>query len=210
MKRTWRIAVLLVLGAITWFAATRRLHPLSDPTTSGQLTGHSANFDHLIQMIEDTMQEESARVEVRTSFAVPLSKDEIRDAVQNCLQHVLTDPDLADSREFYGTPGALDVVLVNDDIAWPDGLDLKIEGLRLRFGAQSNSNPEGDRILGVFLGKLDVRGPATGFFDQNIILTLGNVGGARNGGVIGGCLVSYTVDKVGDVVQVRYAGWRDP
>ena len=167
----------------------------------------------MTKIIDATVQQQTKRVVSRTPFSAPLSTVEIRDAVQISLRHVLTDSDLAVSREFYGTPGGKDVGLVNDgSIPWPDGLDLRANGYQLRFAGQrrANKNQESDRVLGIFLSGLDVRGPANGFLDGNITLFLSNVGGTRNGGVIGGCQVYYAVDRIDGVINTTYVWAFDP
>jgi hypothetical protein len=185
--------------------------PFSDPTNAVASTDKSVDFDSLTKLIDDTIGKEVGE-EKRVPFSPPLTSAQTLDALQQCVHHALTHPDLMETRDFYGTRGDADIVLVNDGpVKWPDGLLRVVEGWRLRFASQTTADaPGSDRKLGIRLDKLDLLAPSSGFLDGNITLTLTNVGGGRNGLVMGGCLVFYRVRKDGDKVVATCAGSLDP
>ncbi len=174
-------------------------------------SGSQEEFDSIIELINETVGEPDAQ-EPPEPFDPPLTDAEIASIVQQCVRHAITDPALQSTRDFYGTPGNKDVVLLNDlPTKWPDGFRTEIDGFRLRFGSPNQTNGDSDRMLGIGLGKLDVRAPPFfGSFEGNVILVLQNVGGVRNGAVIGGCSVFYKICRDGDKVVAEFWGWFDP
>ncbi len=179
--------------------------PVNVTTSSKKL----ADYDSLLALIEDTLGRPIGKDETKQPpFSPPLNDDQIRDALRQSIAHVLTSSDLADSRDFYGTHGDSEVILVNDGpIKWPDDLKPEVAGFRLRFASQFE--PDGqckDRILGIRLEKRDLLAPSDGFMDGNISLSLINAGGTRNGAVIGGCSVYYVV-QIREGTIVARAGW---
>lgn len=184
---------------------------LSEQAKAAAQPDVNSEYDSLVKLIVDTVGE-PVEEEKPPPFSPSLTAEQAVDIVGQCVCHVLTHPDLAHSREFYGTKGDCDVVLVNDGaIDWPDGYEPRVEGYNLRFASHGNANRDDeDRKLGICLGKLDLLAPSHGFVDGNVVLILANVGGIRNGAVIGGCSVYYVVEKKGDEFAVRCVWAVDP
>ena len=187
--------------------------PFDGPANATTSSKTLADYDSLLALIEDTLGRPIGKDETtQPPFSPPLNDDQIRDALRQSIAHVLTSPELADSRDFYGTHGDSEVILVNDGpINWPDNLNPEITGFRLRFASQFE--PDGhcsNRRLGIRLEKLDLLAPSDGFMDGNIELSLINAGGTRNGAVIGGCIFCYVVQKRDDAVVANAACWFDP
>lgn len=183
--------------------------PFDGPVNSTSPSKKMADFDSLLALIEDTLGRPIGEDDKgQPPFSPPLNDVQIRDALQQSVAHALTSPNLADTRDFYGTHGDSEVILVNDGpIKWPDDLKPEVAGFRLRFASQFE--PDGqckDRILGIRLDKLDLLAPSDGFMDGNITLSLINAGGTRNGAVIGGCSVYYVV-QIREGTIVARAGW---
>jgi hypothetical protein len=183
--------------------------PFDGPVNSTSPSKKMADFDSLIALIEDTIGSPIGEEdEKQPPFSPPLNDVQIRDALRQSVEHAITSPDLADTRDFYGTHGDSEVILVNDGpIKWPDDFKPEVAGFGLRFASQFA--PDGqckDRRLGIRLDKLDLSAPSDGFMDGNIVLSLINVGGTRYGTVIGGCRVYYVVQIREDKIVAR-AGW---
>jgi|GEM_PF-7080235 len=168
-------------------------------------------FAEILDKIEETLQEVDERPATEP-FSRPLHAAQILEAVQQSLRHALTSPELANTREFYGPPGDPTVVLVDDgDVSWPAGLRLQLDGFRLKFGPANNVPSDQDHVLGIHLSKLDVAGPPRRIiWDGNIQLTMSNVGGGRNGMVIGSSMIWYVVTPVDGWVEVSFGGSLDP
>jgi hypothetical protein len=136
---------------------------------------------------------------------------QICDAVLNDL---LNNPDLQDSRDFYGTTGDKQVALVSysrSDCNWPSFYRPAIPGyivLRINDGAgRDDSKP---RTLGFRLDKFNPWQKTTGIFDAPVCVTIMNAGGSSNGGVVGGCNVFYGLERNSGRWTVQYQGALDP
>jgi hypothetical protein len=113
-----------------------------------------------------------------------------------------------DAREFYGTAGSNQVVLFGD---WPKDFQPIVKGIELKFDPSAAAKDEDtDRVLGIGLTKLDMRAPSDGVFSGNVEINLSNVGGSKNGMVIGGRLNYFRVHRDGDKVVATCSGWIDP
>jgi hypothetical protein len=226
MKRYGCMTPWLVLCAVVGCTGTSPTEPCptasvdqSRPTHLDDPFAHTPvpsdqprDFDTLVRMIEDTIGSSIVEEQPPIPFSPPLNDRQVREAVQQCVDHAVTSPFLAHVRDFYGTPGDTEVVLVsNGPIMWPKGLRHEVGGLRLRFASATEMcGPDQDRKLGIRLDKLNVVGPVTRFMDGNIELVLTNVGGDRNGAVQGGCSVIYIVEKDEDAVVASCQMWIDP
>ena len=184
---------------------------LAVPRIPSHLPTNRPTLTALVKLIEATIGSSVAK-EQPIPFSPPLNDRQVCEAVQQCVDHAIMSPSLAKPRDFYGTPGETEVVLLNDGpIIWPKGLKHEVGGFRLRFASAAEvCGPDQDRKLGIRLDKLDVVGPARGFLDGNIELVLTNVGADRNGAVNGGCIVIYVVKKDEDAVVASYRMWIDP
>ena len=184
-----------------------------DPFSDDSLVGDKAEpieFDDLVALIERTVPiEESKKAK---PLLPPPSPEQLLDAIDQVVHDVLTNSQLKDNREFYGTPNSRRVVLVNDSaLSWPDDYEPKVDGFDVEFSPENRyRQPDQDRILGIRLHKVDLRKQSTWFLDGDIAIILLNAGGDRNGIVEGGCIIYYTVDRQGDTVTARFTGLMDP
>lgn len=195
--------------------ATRSLPSADDPfataTSNDRPSQPPSDIDSFVAFTESTVGKPDRR-EVNP-FDPPLTDAQMRDALRQCVRHALTDPELQSTRDFYGTSGNQDIALVDGpEVTWPRGLRPSAAGFRFRLNsAKTSAGEESDRMLGIRLLKLDVRAPSAGFFmDGNVALVLTNVGGARNGDAVGGCVVCYIIQREGSTVIARCSGWFDP
>jgi hypothetical protein len=148
--------------------------------------------------------------------ATPLpSNDEVKEILQAIIKHVLTDPDLRDTRDFYGTARDKTFTLTDGgvfggkQIGWPKEFIPETHGFKL---VQVRRDPFADqrRILGIRLDKFDLKQGKTDLFDAPIEVCLFNAGGSANGAVIGGCTVYYVPKRVGKRWTVECTGTLDP
>ncbi len=168
------------------------------------------SVEELIDQIESSTEGNNEKPPL-IPFDPPLTAAEIKGILQQCLQQILTEADFKSTREFYGTPGSTDIVLVNDSkLPWPADFNPKVKGFNLRFAQSISVDLDGNRVLGIRLEKLDVAAPNSGLFDGNITLVLSNVGGTKNGAVIGGSLTFFSIHRQGDTYVAKYSGSFDP
>lgn len=191
----------------------------------GSITDHESNsgstenkseetsqksFDTLVDLMDSSATDET-RQPPPTPFDPPLTAPQINELLQQCLQHLLTDADFKDERDFYGTPGNTEVVLLsNSQTEWPAGFQPQVKGYDLRFDQPKSVEYDGNRILGIRLEKLDVTAPASGLFEGNIKLVLSNVGGTKNGIHTGGCITNFTVIREGNSYSAKCTLSFDP
>lgn len=145
---------------------------------------------------------------------VAVAADEAsRDAaiLDAALADLLTNPQLARHREFYG--GA-DVGLV-EYAGFPSGYEPKVSGFRFKLHSPKSGGTTRPKQLIVGLGGywLD-RSPATNELAHmftaltraGLVLTIWSSGG----GAIGSGFASYEVERAGNGWALRYAGYEDP
>lgn len=147
-------------------------------------------------------------------------KELILDAV---LHDVLNNPDLKDTREFYGTAGDRRIALVTDHdygIPWPAGYQPVLPGwtvIRVEWGA--DPDPTELRLLGIRIHKFSEKNKEqvseknkeqAKLLDSPIEVAIFNAGGYKNGAVMGGCSVYYRPKQVGGKWIVELAGSFDP
>jgi len=148
--------------------------------------------------------------------------------LQQVVLDLLTNPDLKSSREFYGTSGDKKLALRTDSsLAWPKDWRPKIPGYDIRFRSGENRVldfiywhvPYGvevysyiqqlrPRLLGVSLNTLHLDPRRQD--DDQICVSLFNIGGDANGGAGGGCIVYYRLKREKGKWAVEYAGSIDP
>ena len=146
--------------------------------------------------------------------------DADRKAIYDALvRHVLEDPELRFSRDFYGTPGDNRFALVAGiyDLSWPDSYTPSVGGYEIvRVDRGANIDPHSPRLLGIRLDKIDLdykRDPNKfrPFGDGQIEITLLCAGGTgEGGGPIGGCSVYYDAHRDGEKWSVECIGAIDP
>lgn len=150
-----------------------------------------------------------------------LSKADRLAISQAVLADVLSDPSMAGSRDFYGTPGDPRVALIDGSdgysLPWPKGLPAKIAGYQVvRTRGSASASPNQPRLLGVALTKLDLPQPKAEakdweeMFDSPVQITVTNAGGDSNGAVIGGCIVGYNVKRENGKWIVKQVWAMDP
>lgn len=167
---------------------------------------------------KDRPQDESS--EIKRS-----DRELILDAV---LHDVLNNPDLKDTREFYGTAGDHRIALVTDrdyGIAWPAGYQPVLPGwtvIRVEWGA--DPDPNEPRLLGIRINKFSEKNKGqvseknkeqaklldSPLLNSPINVTIFNAGGSKNGDVIGGCIVYYRPKQVGGKWVVQLDALLDP
>lgn len=157
-------------------------------------------------------------------LADPIVHDPKRKAIFDAvLHHALTDPRLADSRNFYGTPGDRKFALVTNThygVPWPDWYIPAVEDFECTRALEGSvTDAMQPRLLGIRLNKFntdDRTGADTedqaeaelfSLPDGEIAITLLNAGGNAGGVAIrGGCTVYYDVERDGDEWIVKYIG----
>ncbi len=158
-----------------------------------------------------------ARVAVDRIITPPDSLDSDRITVLDALLNdLLNNPELQDSRDFYGTPGDKNVVLIDDPAApLPKGYHPSVPGFKITIHPpETQAPPDADRQIGICIDKLNLEPAANEtaglFFDAPIEARMFNAGGSKNGGVIGGCIISYRANREHDKWQVQWLGMLDP
>jgi hypothetical protein len=149
--------------------------------------------------------------EQKPTPAKPLPfNDEVKEVLQAVITDVLTNPDLKDTREFYGTAKDNTVTLVdNEKLGWPKEFKPDAHGYKL---VEVRPDPFANRrrILGIRLDRFELKPGKSGPHDESIQVCVFNAGGDANGGVIGSCTVYYGLKRVGKHWAVEYAGLLDP
>lgn len=129
-------------------------------------------------------------------FDPPLSPEDKISVLQQCINKVLLDPAYQGSREFYGTAGQETVYLVDgQNHKWPKDFNPTVKGFRVRLGHPDVGGQNENRMLGLRLQKIDLSAPSINPLDGNFVVSFENVGGYRNGVVIGGQSIHYCVSK---------------
>lgn len=183
-------------------------HKTSSSSTENETeTTSQKSFGELVDLNNSSTTDETSQPRP-TPFDPPLTGSQINDLLQQCLQHLLTDADFKRERDFYGTPGSTEVVLLsNSQTEWPSDFQPQVKGFTLSFDQPKSVEYDGNRILGIRLEKLDVTAPASGLidsiFESKITLVLSNVGGTKNGAVVGGCITKFTVTREGDSYHAK-------
>jgi hypothetical protein len=135
-------------------------------------------------------QEKPARPKAR-----PALDDQTRQILQAIVSDVLTNSRLEDARADYGTPKDKTFALVDgEELGWPEEFEPRAIGYRRR---EARADSFGNRILGIYLSKFDLKQKKIGRMDTPIEVRLWNAGGTANGGVHGGCAVYYVPKRVG-------------
>lgn len=140
----------------------------------------------------------------------PVSTLEKTKQVEQILQSLVADvagPNCQSARGFYGSPGEKRLALYSvekDGIAWPTWFNPKVAGFRIsHVFAVDREKPFAKRLCGIRLDKLDLK-------TKELEVTLMNVGGTENGGVIGACFVRYRIVEDGGMWGVRFESAFDP
>jgi hypothetical protein len=143
--------------------------------------------------------------------AVPVPyTGETKEILQALVHDVLTRPGLKDSRAFYGTARVATFTLVDGARAgWPCAFNPKVPGFRRLFKMHRDPFKDSRRVLGIRLDKFNPKERAT-IFDGPIHVCLFNAGGSANGGVIGGCTVTYEPKRKGKHWTVKMISAVDP
>jgi hypothetical protein len=141
------------------------------------------------------------------------STDEVKEVLQAVITHVLTDPDLKDMRNEYGTEA--DKTLTFDNLyklGWPKDFKPNTHGYKVVEVRRDpfTNRVEGRRVLGIRLDKCELKeGKARpSGLEGPIEICLFNAGGLANGDEAGGCSVIYDLKRVGKRWTVECLGFR--
>jgi hypothetical protein len=130
------------------------------------------------------------------------------------LNDLLSNSELADSRDFYGTPGDTQFALMSyseSGCRWPLWFEPSVPGYKChRFDENSVINQSDPRLLGFRLDTFSPLEKSEGLFNGQIIVTVTNAGGSGNGGVIGGCNVFYAAEQHKGRWLIEFRGALDP
>ncbi|HEY2414878.1 MAG TPA: hypothetical protein VGI40_21715 [Pirellulaceae bacterium] len=130
------------------------------------------------------------------------------------LNDLLNNPELTDSRDFYGTLGDKQFALVSyleSGCRWPSWFEPSFSGYKChRFDENSVVNHSDPRMLGFRLDKFRPLEKIDGLFDGQIIVTITNAGGSGNGGVIGGCNFYFAAERRDGRWGIKFHGALDP
>jgi hypothetical protein len=144
----------------------------------------------------------------------PARSPQVEQLLHALVKDVLTNRDLHDTREFYGTPGRKEFTLEDGDVGWPDWFQPKVAGFRYLPRDRVKTNGWAKRMLGIRLDGFDLKKKAAASdlvgLSAPIQVVISNVGGSANGAVIGGCFVSYSVKQDGKRWVVEFHGAFDP
>ena len=157
----------------------------------------------------DVPKEEAKEPKLDTVKRLP-ANDDVREVLEAVIKHVLTDPDLKHTRDFYGT--ARDKTFTLEDSGnwgWPKGFRPETHGFKL-IEIERDPFVEQRRLLGIRIDKFDLKGKAEGLLSGPIEICVYNAGGSANGGVIGGCSIYYVPKRVGKRWTVECQGLLDP
>ena len=137
--------------------------------------------------------------------------NKVREILQAVVKDVLTNPELKDTRAFYGTVSDNTVTIVDGhNLGWPRQFEPATFGFRLVKMKSPDPFENRNRVLGLRLDKIDLEQKKADLFDAPIQICLSNVGGTANGAVIGGCTVYYVPKRVGKRWTVECIGYVDP
>jgi hypothetical protein len=138
------------------------------------------------------------------------STEEVKQVLQAVVTDVLTNPDVKDSREFYGTSADKTFALVDTEkLGWPKEFNPATSGYALvKPPLNPFENPR--RILGIRIDKFDLKQTKWGIHDAPIEVCVFNAGGTANGSVIGGCTLYYIPKRVGKRWTVELTEQSDP
>jgi hypothetical protein len=140
---------------------------------------------------------------------LPNSK-EIEQILQDIVSIVMTDPEIKHTRDFYGTAADKKYALDTDaSILWPKGFRPAVAGYELAELNPTRCRSFERRLTGIRVDKFNWDGKAK-VKKFAIEIVIHNVGGQVNGGVIGGCFVSFIAEKEGNRWKVGWTELFDP
>jgi len=116
-----------------------------------------------------------------------------------------------ESRNVYGTEGDQTIILLNGTgfldqppVSWPEEFTPQIAGFTFIRGRQEAAHESHNRRLAIQLFRLSYEMDSQSPF--NIIIAIMNGGGSKNGSVMGGTTIWYSLSKKGDKWVVQYRG----
>lgn len=186
--------------------------PGQDGVNSNEESGKSSK--NLIELMEETFKDESNIAVAEPPFQPPISDDEAKQILQDCLAHLLTDAKLKEIRDEYGSLNSKVAILEVDSSVgrdWPNGFQPSVGGWEIR-SRKRNPNWAEERNLVVRLQELDLVAPTKGvLMSSNVTLVVSSTGGVnREGAVTDGWLVCYSVQRERNRVVVKFAGMMNP
>lgn len=132
------------------------------------------------------------------------------------IHDILVNPDLKGAREFYGTPKDKRIALaIESPVPWPRGYTPVVKGYEAKYVHTENEHDRNEvRLLGLTIYHLDLspvsRRRKDPLFDYPLEIGIMNLGGVRNGGAGGGCIVYYEIRNLNGSLTVEYMGELDP
>lgn len=147
--------------------------------------------------------------------AAEIKRSEMEAILDAILNDILNNPELKDTRAFYGTAEDRRVALVTNrgyGVPWPARYRPILAGwtvIRVEEGAEQNPNEP--RLLGARIDKYSEKDKEQDkLFGSPVVVTILNAGGNKNGAVIGGCSVYYRPKQVGGKWVVQFESVQDP
>ena len=136
--------------------------------------------------------------------------DEVKAILQAIIADVLTNPELKDIREFYGTAKDRTFTLIDGEkIGWPSQFRPRTHAYK-QVEVQEDPFVDRRRVLGIRLDTFNLKQKKVEPLNTVIEICLFNAGGSANGSVIGGCTISYAPRRIGKGWTVKCVGVRDP
>jgi hypothetical protein len=157
---------------------------------------------------------EWAEINKREQKESSIPEADSRAILDEVVRHVLTDAELKDTREFYGTAGDKRLGLASDSpVKWPKDYVPSIKGYQFQYLAEGRYPERNENrkpaLLGMRLDRLELTPPKKDeLFGGPIEITLYKIAGGKN--VIGGCHVYYAAEKKDGKWVVSCLGWLDP
>jgi hypothetical protein len=169
--------------------------------------------------VKNSAQDASPTAEAaggRTGVAAPATRSEVETILDAVIADILSNPHLEGSRDFYGTPGDKKLALsLNSNIPWPAGYEPAVKGYEFTYvRVPEDYDPLMARMLGLTVHNFEFppnpEARKRTVYDYPIEVGILNLGGRKNGHAPGGCLVHYSLKKVGETWQIECEGALDP
>ncbi len=134
---------------------------------------------------------------------------EIDDILRELVVDIVTGEAFARTRNFYGTPGEKRFALVDGKVVWPKWFQAGLVGYQ-QLRVVPERSTEKNRLYGITLHTLEIQRKNNKIVGVEISVSISNVGGHANGGVIGSCHVTWRGTKNGKKWTWSYGEIIDP
>jgi hypothetical protein len=195
-----------------WESAGKATVRVSSFGRDGKPGGSGDDADMTVVFVGKRNDQHDFPTIARDAIVRRSDKELILDAV---LHDILSNPNLKNTREFYGTPGEKQVALVTNrgyGVPWPADYRPVIAGWTVsRVEEGDKRDADKPRLLGIRIDKYSQdHKERVDLFNAPIAVTVLNAGGHKNGAVIGGCSVNYSPKQVSGKWVVEFEGLLDP